>query len=118
NGRDDDGNGYVDDVYGWNFIGGPDGRHVDEDTYEVTRLVAACRDGADRPEPTTPELCARAEADLQQMRQENEMMLVQIRSMDAVVDQAMALLKQQIGTDSLTVAQVRALSPVRNDVRQ
>ena len=22
NGKDDDGNGYVDDVYGWNFIGG------------------------------------------------------------------------------------------------
>ena len=21
NGKDDDGNGYVDDVYGWNFIG-------------------------------------------------------------------------------------------------
>src|SRR5690606_1260946 len=44
NGRDDDGNGYVDDVHGWNFIGGPDGSHADEDTYEVARLVAACED--------------------------------------------------------------------------
>ena len=26
NGIDDDHNGYVDDVYGWNFIGGKDGR--------------------------------------------------------------------------------------------
>src|SRR5690606_32466450 len=34
NGVDDDGNGYVDDVHGWNFIGGPDGRNVDHDTYE------------------------------------------------------------------------------------
>src|SRR5690606_31636064 len=40
NGRDDDSNGYVDDVHGWNFIGGPDGRHVDEDTYELARIVA------------------------------------------------------------------------------
>ena len=38
NGIDDDGNGYVDDMHGWNFIGGPDGQSVDEDTYEVTRL--------------------------------------------------------------------------------
>ncbi|EMR03584.1 S8 family peptidase [Cesiribacter andamanensis] len=38
NGLDDDGNGYVDDVHGWNFIGGPNGEHVDFDTYEVTRL--------------------------------------------------------------------------------
>jgi subtilisin family serine protease len=37
NGKDDDGNGYVDDVYGWNFIGGPDGRNVQYDTYELTR---------------------------------------------------------------------------------
>ncbi|MEX0609803.1 MAG: S8 family peptidase [Balneolaceae bacterium] len=38
NNVDDDGNGYTDDVHGWNFIGGTDGQHVDKDTYEVTRL--------------------------------------------------------------------------------
>lgn len=37
NGIDDDNNGYVDDVYGWNFIGGKDGSNVDKDTYEITR---------------------------------------------------------------------------------
>lgn len=37
NGIDDDNNGYVDDVHGWNFIGGKDGRNVGPDTYEVTR---------------------------------------------------------------------------------
>ena len=38
NGIDDDRNGYVDDVNGWNFIGGPGGKNVGPDTYEVTRL--------------------------------------------------------------------------------
>lgn len=33
---DDDKNGYVDDVHGWNFIGGKNG-NVNEDTYELTR---------------------------------------------------------------------------------
>lgn len=59
NGIDDDGNGYVDDVFGWNFIGGPEGMativedtrlenglrlikgknsaQVDADTLEITR---------------------------------------------------------------------------------
>lgn len=37
NGIDDDLNGYVDDIYGWNFIGGRDGSHVDQDTLVVTR---------------------------------------------------------------------------------
>lgn len=36
NGIDDDKNGYIDDVFGWNFIGGKNG-NVDADTYELTR---------------------------------------------------------------------------------
>lgn len=39
NGIDDDKNGYVDDIHGWNFIGGKSG-NVNEDTYEVTREYA------------------------------------------------------------------------------
>ncbi len=39
NGKDDDGNGYIDDVHGWNFIGGKNG-DVDIDNMEVTRVVA------------------------------------------------------------------------------
>lgn len=38
NGKDDDGNGYIDDVYGWNFLGGKNG-DVDVDNMEVTRVV-------------------------------------------------------------------------------
>ena len=40
NGIDDDNNGYIDDVNGWNFIGGKDGAQVDADTYEMTREYA------------------------------------------------------------------------------
>jgi subtilisin family serine protease len=38
NGIDDDKNGYVDDIYGWNFIGGRDGRNVEADSYEAARV--------------------------------------------------------------------------------
>lgn len=38
NGVDDDKNGYVDDVYGWNFLGGRDGRSVEQDSYEAARV--------------------------------------------------------------------------------
>ncbi len=37
NGVDDDGNGYTDDIHGWNFIGGKDGKNVSNDSYELTR---------------------------------------------------------------------------------
>jgi cell wall-associated protease len=35
-GIDNDGNGYIDDIHGWSFIGGKDG-NVHHDTYELTR---------------------------------------------------------------------------------
>lgn len=38
NGIDDDKNGYIDDVYGWNFIGNKDGRNVKQDSYEGARV--------------------------------------------------------------------------------
>lgn len=38
NGVDDDKNGYIDDVNGWNFLGGKDGS-IEFETLELTRLV-------------------------------------------------------------------------------
>lgn len=40
NGIDDDKNGYVDDINGWDFIGGPDSTYVQQDTWELTRQYA------------------------------------------------------------------------------
>ena len=37
NGKDDDGNGYIDDIHGWNFLGGKDGKSVHHETLELTR---------------------------------------------------------------------------------
>ena len=44
NGIDDDNNGYVDDIHGWNFIGGKDGRNVGPDNLEIARVYARMRD--------------------------------------------------------------------------
>jgi subtilisin family serine protease len=52
NGIDDDKNGYVDDVHGWNFIGGPDGKNVGPDTYEATRVYGALKYKYDKADPT------------------------------------------------------------------
>jgi cell wall-associated protease len=38
NGKDDDHNGYIDDVHGWDFIGGPTG-DVDYDNLELVRVI-------------------------------------------------------------------------------
>lgn len=38
NGIDDDKNGYIDDIHGWNFMGGKDGKNVEKDNLELTRV--------------------------------------------------------------------------------
>lgn len=40
NGIDDDNNGYVDDIHGWNFLGNKKGENVHHDNLEVARLYA------------------------------------------------------------------------------
>ena len=44
NGIDDDHNGYIDDIHGWNFIGGKDGTNVKDDSQEEARVYYAFKD--------------------------------------------------------------------------
>ena len=38
NGVDDDKNGYIDDIHGWNFLGGKDGQNIDKAADEKSRI--------------------------------------------------------------------------------
>jgi subtilisin family serine protease len=44
NGIDDDGNGYVDDVHGWNFLGAKDGTEVEKASAEKSRVYHGFKD--------------------------------------------------------------------------
>src|SRR5690606_19762595 len=126
NGKDDDGNGYVDDVHGWNFIGGPDGQQVHQDTYEVTRLYAACQSrfgGADPDTLRAPALreyeqCQEIDDAYEAERAEARQMIEQIRMMQVAVTHYYGLLREYLGTDSLTVERVAAIQSPRMDLRQ
>jgi subtilisin family serine protease len=123
NRADDDSNGYVDDVRGWNFIGGRDGRSVHHDTYEVTRLYVACTRTSSGSAPSTlsPEeqrRCDEIEADFQAERSEAEQTLEQVKAVDSVLSRAVPLLRQALGTDSLTPEAVSALRSADPDVQR
>lgn len=123
NRRDDDGNGYTDDVYGWNFLGGTDGRSVNDETLEVTRLYVQCRSGAnDAPAPGMPAdlraQCGSITQDFQRRVQEAEQTLVQVRNIEAMLATTLPLLRSAAGTDSLTPDRVRALRPTDSATRQ
>ena len=50
--KDDDNNGYVDDIHGWNFIGGKDGRNVEKDSYEAARVYHRFKNELENIDPT------------------------------------------------------------------
>ena len=94
NGVDDDGNGYVDDVHGWSFLGGADGQNVEHDSYELARLVKLCREGT--PDPTYTD-CDALEADLAEERAPLAAQAAQIGQILGQVRDADALLRDRFG---------------------
>lgn len=47
NGIDDDKNGYIDDIHGWNFLGNPNGENVEFDTWELVQDYKKLKDKFD-----------------------------------------------------------------------
>lgn len=113
NGKDDDGNGYVDDTWGWNFIGGADGRDIDHETFELTRLYSRCRGIANLsvPGPVPPAAeCAHIEIEFEQKRLAGVKTLDNIDNADRALTRSLEILKAAIA-DSLTAARVKAFQP-------
>lgn len=119
NGIDDDQNGYIDDIHGWNFIGGPDGENVNHDTFELTRIYRNLEPkyaGADTTEMNQQE---REEyAYFQKIRSEYEdevMELVtqyeNIRSLEQSMAQAEQVLSDYYDDSTYTYEELLELQP-------
>ena len=119
NGKDDDNNGFVDDIHGWNFIGGRDGQDVSWDTFEVTRQYAACHGYAAasaQPAITDATLCKQIDSDYEKQKAEIQKNVETYRQIDGVMKQIVPLLKKAAGGDSLTSDRVRAINAVSPDL--
>jgi subtilisin family serine protease len=103
NNRDDDGNGYVDDIHGWDFQGGRDGRDVAHETLEITRLFAACRAQGVTEVAGTP--CTEIRSEFQRRAGEARGMASQIQPLMDMV----TLLERTAGTQELTLEVLRGI---------
>jgi cell wall-associated protease len=122
NGRDDDNNGYADDVHGWNFIGGKDGKNVHHETLEVTRLYARCTkavEGTSAAKLPVPDAatCKRVTEEFEKERAETQQLGQQVTQISTVMTRANDVLRRAIG-DSLTKAKVTAFQPTSTETQQ
>jgi subtilisin family serine protease len=115
NGIDDDKNGYIDDIHGWNFLGGKDGRNISVETLESTRIVAkygplfagktsAQVKPADRANYT---LYLKAKKAYDSKRKELASELSQADQMTGPLTQMTSLLKEKLGVEKLDTATMR-----------
>ncbi|WP_263784923.1 S8 family peptidase [Salinibacter grassmerensis] len=126
NGVDDDGNGYVDDVHGWNFIGGPNGKNVEQDTYELTRIYVNLQErfaGVDSASigPDARDSYRRYQEikrAFQKKRREARKRLASVGKAQKAVQASVDVLKSHLDTDSLTQSAVRSVASPRQDVRR
>lgn len=123
NGADDDKNGYVDDVHGWNFIGGKDGQNVNQETYELTRQYVALKE---RFEGKKVRKKDRAEYErYQKIKEQFETKVAELKQQAAgfagfasAYKNAASFLKAYLGKDTLTAADVQAISATDQRVAQ
>ena len=121
NGKDDDNNGFVDDLHGWNFIGGADGKDVHFDTFEVTRQYAACHGGAaasGQPAITDAARCKQIDEDYQKQKTEVQGNADNYRQASQIYQQIVPILKAASGApnEPLTNDRVRAIRATAPDV--
>lgn len=126
NNTDDDNNGYVDDIHGWNFIGGPDGQSVDRDTYELTRLYAQMRDRFAGVDPSTLsgeekedyERYQVIKKEFEQKVQDLENQYRNVKPAAEAVKQAETIMKNHLGTEDITEEEVQAVEAPTQRIQQ
>jgi len=105
NGIDDDGNGYIDDVYGWNFLGNSSGENLDQARLEKTRILAQLsKKYADIEEKdvspsdkTEYELYLKVKGEVDKERQEYESYFPYLESIPELIDQVPSMVEGMLG---------------------
>jgi subtilisin family serine protease len=110
NGKDDDNNGYIDDINGWNFIGGKDG-NVNADTYESTRILAKYKDLPENEKPVfkSEEEKVLYEQALVLYKQSYDEIYPQYKQFSEIMEQINSMIKKT-GSANPTVAQIEAIA--------
>lgn len=123
NGIDDDNNGYVDDVYGWNFLGGKDGRSVEKDSYEAARVYHKYKDkwgsktsvNADELAPDEVfeyQMWARAKGEV--AGEVNPFEILQIRRMSKTMKTGDSVIRKELNKDEYSCKELGDYSTANN----
>ena len=126
NGIDDDKNGYVDDINGWNFIGGKDGKNVNQDTYEVTREYVRLKkkyEGIDSSKVKKKDreefvYFHKVKSEVEKKRNELQQQSENFRTFYEAYQQAKSIVGQALGKENFSLEEMQALKTSDDKTKQ
>lgn len=127
NGIDDDHNGYVDDVYGWNFLGNKNGQNLVKDVDERTRVYYDFKDRFDGKHVDTGSMNLLQKEQYQtwlkaaqamQPSADDQMELSMIEMVMKMMTKNDAVLRKETGKEEYTAADVEKTTPATAEGKQ
>lgn len=127
NGIDDDNNGYIDDVHGWNFLGNSNGENINATRLELTRIYATLKPKYENMEASdvkpedkaTYELYLKVQKDYEESRAEYEGVLA---NMDMFANQIIptvpGIIAEQLGKEDYTLKDLKKWKPEDAQMKQ
>ena len=129
NGIDDDKNGYVDDIYGWNFLGGKDGKSVEQDSYEAGRVYHNFKTKYDGKDITVSELSKEEQFEYEMWKRAKEEVAgedsktgaLELMFMEKAYKNCLksdSILRKAMGKDTYTGKELGAFEPTESDAKK
>ncbi len=127
NGKDDDRNGYIDDVNGWNFIGGKDGRNIEKESREATRIYHRYKEKFYKKEVKESELAAPEKSEYTLWKKAAELLDIDRDEQVATMFLEMAyktarknekILIKEMGKDTFNAEAVEKFQPLTPQAKQ
>jgi len=126
NGVDDDKNGYIDDVHGWNFIGNTKGEMINHDNLEVTRLYAKYKkmyEGKTASDFKGKKLASfneylKVKENFETEVSKAKQTLANINGFVIAINKADSTMKSELKKDDYTLDEVKAFESEKEDVKR
>jgi subtilisin family serine protease len=127
NSKDDDKNGYIDDIHGWNFIGGKDGRNVEKDSYEAARVYHRFKNELENIDPTLVKFSAEGYAKYEMWKRAKQEVTVESQAgaelimMKRVYSNLLksdSILRRALGKDTFLGKELSTFSPTEQDQKR
>lgn len=120
NGIDDDNNGYIDDVHGWNFLGNASGENANDMRLEKTRIYASLlkKQEGGTLNAEDADLLEKVKAEVEGDRAKYEGYLGQIDMMGPMIASIPAMVAKEIGKENYTMKDLKKWKPKSDEMLQ